>query len=175
VAEGGTSPSSLERMVFFSDAVFAIAITLLVLPLADSRFTDEDLGRQILELAPKTFSFVLSFLVIGLLWIGHNRAFALISRVDRKLMFLNLLVLMTVAYLPFPTALLGEHGNTTAAAALYGAGPTGLLLALLWAYASHGRPSSGRTFQRMPSATSGCVPTSFPCVTYRASLSLLCR
>jgi hypothetical protein len=48
---------------------------------------------------------------------------------------------MTVAYLPFPTALLGEHGNTTAAAALYGAsmGLTGLLLALLWAYASHGR------------------------------------
>jgi uncharacterized membrane protein len=76
-------------MVLFSDAVFTIAITLLVLPLADSRFTDEDLGRQILELAPKTFSFVLSFLVIGLLWIGHNRAFALISRVDRKLMFLN--------------------------------------------------------------------------------------
>jgi uncharacterized membrane protein len=84
---------------------------------------------------------VLSFLVIGLLWIGHNRGFAVIARVDRKLMFLNLLVLMTVAYLPFPTAVLGEHGNTTAAAALYGGsmGLTGLLLALLWSYASHGR------------------------------------
>jgi uncharacterized membrane protein len=122
VVEGDRSPSSLERMVFFSDAVFAIAITLLVLPLADSRFTDEDLARQILELAPKTFSFVLSFLVIGLLWIGHNRAFALISRVDRN--------------------------------------------------QSRARRSP---FQRMPSATSGCIPTSFPCATYRASLSLLCR
>jgi Endosomal/lysosomal potassium channel TMEM175 len=76
--------------VFFSDAVFAIAITLLVLPLADSHITDENVGRQILDLAPKMFSFALSFLIIGLLWIGHNRGFSLIARVDRKLMFLNL-------------------------------------------------------------------------------------
>jgi uncharacterized membrane protein len=56
-------------------------------------------------------------------------------------MFLNLLFLMAVAYLPFPTAVLGEHGSTTAAAVLYGAsmGPTGLLLTLLWSYASHDR------------------------------------
>jgi transmembrane protein TMEM174 (potassium channel) len=65
-------PSSLERLVFFSDAVFAIAITLLVLPLTDSSITNEGIGRQLLDLAPKVFSFVLTFLIIGLLWIGAS-------------------------------------------------------------------------------------------------------
>ena len=138
-ADDDASPSGLERLVFFSDAVFAIAITLLVLPLSGSPIADDQVGKQILDLAPKAFSFALSFLIIGLVWIGHPRAFALIGRADPTLMVLNLLVLMIVAFLPFPTAVLGEHGNTTAAAVLYGASMSGLglLSALVWYYASH--------------------------------------
>jgi uncharacterized membrane protein len=62
--------------VFFSDAVFAIAMTLLVLPLADARFDDARLVAQLVELLPKVFSFVRSFAVLGLYWVGHHRSSA---------------------------------------------------------------------------------------------------
>ena len=130
---------ALDRVVFFSDAVFAIAITLLVLPLADAHLTDEDLARQLLALWPKVFSFVLSFVVIGLFWLTHHRFFQLIDRVDRRLLFLNLLVLMCVAFLPFPTAVLGDHGSQSAADVLYAASMSllGLASAALWRHASN--------------------------------------
>src|SRR5215831_21333061 len=99
-----------DRVLFFSDAVFAIAITLLVV---DIRVPDivRDAGQQISNSTGKILSFVISFLVIGLFWMGHHRLFRYITALDRRLMFLNLLFLGTIAFLPYPTALLFA-GNT---------------------------------------------------------------
>lgn len=137
---GGEAPSSLDRVVFFSDAVFAIAITLLVLPLADQRLPDEDLAAHLLALWPQLASFLLSFVVIGLFWLGHHRAYQIIVRVDTRLLLLNLLVLLFIALLPFPTAVLGEHGNQPPAAVLYATTMSllGLTSAAHWRHASHG-------------------------------------
>lgn len=132
----------LERLVFFSDAVFAIAITLLALeirlPALEQGITDAMLLRSLAALWPKYLSFVISFLVIGAFWMGHHRKFRLIERYDRRLIWLNLLLLMTVAFIPFPTSVISEYGNTTGTI-FYAASMTvsGLVLAALWWYASH--------------------------------------
>ncbi|MGZ4507944.1 MAG: TMEM175 family protein [Blastococcus sp.] len=106
------SPLGLERLVFFSDAVFAIVITLLVLPLtAEVRLPEHDLERAVLALWPPVLMFVVSFLVVGQFWIAHHRNFGLIDRQDRTLLWLNLLTLLTVAFMPFPAALLGAHST----------------------------------------------------------------
>ena len=141
LGSGDTAESvrrALDRVVFFSDAVFAIAITLLVLPLADAHLTDDGLARQLLALWPQVFSFVLSFVVIGLFWLSHHRMFQIIDGVDRTLLFRNLLVLLCVAFLPFPTAVLGDHGSHAAADVLYAASMSlvGLASAALWRHAS---------------------------------------
>src|SRR3954468_4011227 len=101
-----------ERMVFFSDAVFAIVITLLVLPLTgDIELPDGagGLAGQVLRLWPTVLTFVVSFLVIGQFWIAHHRTFGHLHRTDTTLMWLNLISLLTVAFMPFPAALLGAH------------------------------------------------------------------
>ena len=132
----------LERLLFFSDAVFAIAITLLALeirlPSLEGSLTDEQLFQQLLAIWPKYFSYALSFFVIGAFWMGHHRKFRFILRYDTNLILLNLLLLMGVAFIPFPTAVIGENENRTATIfyALVMA-IAGLLNAAVWIYASH--------------------------------------
>ena len=108
----------MERLIFFSDAVFAIAITLLSLeirlPETSSPLTNAELARLLLEIWPKYLAYVISFLVIGLFWISHHRKFSLIRRYDGNLLRLNLLLLMAIAFIPFPTSVLSENGNRTA-------------------------------------------------------------
>jgi uncharacterized membrane protein len=134
---------SMERIVFFSDAVFAIAITLLALeirlPVDAAELTDRELWSSLLAIWPKYLSFMISFLVVGSFWMGHHRRFRFIKRYDNRLLFLNLLLMMAIAFIPFPTAIISESGNRTATIfyALTIAS-TGLLSALLWWYASHG-------------------------------------
>jgi uncharacterized membrane protein len=114
--------SELERTVFFSDAVFAIAITLLALdiqvPQLDIQVPHIPAGSEatllpgaLLELWPKFLSFLLSFWVVGPYWLAHHRTFHYISGYDRSLLLINLLFLMWVLLLPFSTSLLGEYGN----------------------------------------------------------------
>jgi uncharacterized membrane protein len=132
----------LERLVFFSDAVFAIAITLLALeirlPSLGEGLTNEQLLQALLALWPKYLSYVISFLVIGTFWMGHHRKFRFILRYDTKLLLLNILLLMGVAFIPFPTAVIGEYGNLTGTI-FYALVMTiaGLLNAAVWVYASH--------------------------------------
>jgi uncharacterized membrane protein len=132
----------MERIVFFSDAVFAIAITLLALeirlPVDAAELTDRELWSSLLAIWPKYLSFIISFLVVGSFWMGHHRRFRFIKRYDNRLLFLNLLMMMAIAFIPFPTAIISESGNRTATIfyALTVA-LTGLLSALLWWYASH--------------------------------------
>lgn len=111
-APASSDPAGLERIVFFSDAVFAIVATLLVLPVAvDTGFGDEELAATLSALMPELVAFVVGFLVVGQFWMAHHRTFGLVRRYDRKLMLLNLLALMAISFLPFPTALLGARGS----------------------------------------------------------------
>ena len=113
----------LERIVFFSDAVFAIAITLLVLELRIPDLPDHATGDQIAtalrEAMPRIFAWVLSFATIGLYWMAHWRKFRVIERVDDRLAVINLVLLGVIAFVPFPTGLIGEHGDQPVVVVLY--------------------------------------------------------
>ena len=133
--------TGLERLAYFSDAVFAIAITLLALDIhltVDvANLSNVQLRTNLLKIWPKYLSFVISFLVIGNFWISHHRRFSLINRYDNRLLALNLLVLMSIAFIPFSTSILSENGNRTATIFYaLSIATTGLLTALLWWYAS---------------------------------------
>ena len=112
---------SLERLVFFSDAVFAIAITLLVLELkiphlerSPARF-----APAMLQLMPQLFAFTLSFLVIGRFWMSHHQLMDHVSRFDSGLLWPNMLYLMSIAFMPFSTALIGENLGMFGPALIY--------------------------------------------------------
>lgn len=132
----------MERLVFFSDAVFAIAITLLALeirlPSDAGELSNAELLQSLLVIWPKYLSYVISFLVIGAFWLGHHRRFLYIERYDRSLLMLNLLLLMSIAFIPFPTAIISDNGGLVAtifyAATIVVAG---LLSGAVWRYASH--------------------------------------
>ena len=133
--------TGLERLVFFSDAVFAIAITLLALeihlPMEAAGLSDFQLTRSLIEIWPKYLSFIISFLVIGNFWIAHHRRFRFITRYDTRLLLLNLLMLMCIAFIPFPTSILSENSNRTATIFYaLSIAITGLMSAILWRYVS---------------------------------------
>jgi uncharacterized membrane protein len=109
---------ALERLAFFSDAVFAIAITILVLDIRLPYGVDSASSRELFLLLTglwqEYLAFFISFWVIGLSWISHHRKFLYIQRIDYPLLILNLLVLMLIAFIPFPTAVMSENVNFTA-------------------------------------------------------------
>jgi uncharacterized membrane protein len=111
-----------DRVVFFSDAVFAIAMTLLVVDLrlpelvsGDDPVVAEALGEARWDI----LAYVLSVLVIGSFWLAHWRRYHHIARVDGRHAFLNLLLLGAVAFIPFPTSVLGTAGDPPVAVAFY--------------------------------------------------------
>jgi uncharacterized membrane protein len=110
----------IGRILALSDGVFAIAITLLILEIAVPATTsDAGLAKALLALWPRYLAYVVSFVVIARFWLMHRLAFRLIARDDATLVWLNLLLLMFVAFLPFPTAVVGSHAGSPAAAILY--------------------------------------------------------
>jgi TMEM175 potassium channel family protein len=133
-------PMGVERVAFFSDAVFAIAITLLVIEITvpEGDLTGPQLTHELGRLGPKLFSFGLSFWVIGRFWISHHLTFQHLKRWDLPMLWINLLLLACIAFLPFPTALLGNHLGLPEAARLYATSVTvtGLASTLLWWYAT---------------------------------------
>lgn len=132
----------LGRILALSDGVFAIALTLLVLnievPEVPEDLVAEELPGELLDLWPKLLSYVISFVVIIFYWIAHHSIFGVIKDYDRMLMWLNSLFLMFVAFLPFPTALMGEYGDQQLAVVIYAGSlaATRLLLSLVWWYVS---------------------------------------
>jgi len=145
----------MGRILALSDGVFAIAITLLILEIAVPATTgDAGLPRALLGLWPRYLAYVLSFVVIARFWVTHHLAFRLIGRYDAALVWLNLLLLMFVVFLPFPTAVLGAHNGSPAAAVLYAAAVVlaGTASAAYWWYASGRggllRPDVGRAQAR---------------------------
>jgi uncharacterized membrane protein len=133
---------STERLETFSDGVFAIAATLLILyvelPVHGS------VKHGLLHLWPAYLAYVMAFTTIGIMWINHHSLFRYIDRVDRTFLVISVLFLMVIAFLPFPTHVLAEHltdDQATTAAFFYGV--TNVLMAAafdaVWFYASVGR------------------------------------
>lgn len=106
------SGASLERLVFFSDAVFAIAMTLLVLEIIIPEGLDQEhLGAALLAAMLEFFAYAVSFAVISTAWMNHHRKFVVIRRYDARLQWLNLLLLFFIAVLPMPTSFLSNYGG----------------------------------------------------------------
>jgi uncharacterized membrane protein len=132
-----------SRAEAFSDGVFAIAITLLILNVVLPPH-HEPLGPALLRLWPSYIAYAVSFLTIGIMWVNHHTIFQHIARVDRRFLLLNLMLLMLIAFVPFPTRVAAEFArsdeNRRAAALLYGVTmtTTAIFFNSLWLYASHG-------------------------------------
>jgi uncharacterized membrane protein len=142
-AEDDEPGTALGRILALSDGVFAIALTLLVLEIALPRtVTGNDLGRALLDLGPKGFAYLLSFAIIGRFWAAHHMMFRYITRYDGRLIWLNLLTLFFVAFLPFPTVVLGQFGSRPVAAVFYAssvAAASGASAGLWWYASGPGR------------------------------------
>ena len=126
------------RTAAFSDAVFAIAITLLVIDLrAPDLAPGQSLASALLADYPRYVALVSSFAIIGLVWIHHHRLFRLIERADHTLVNLNLLLMLAVLVVPYPTALLAEFSDHRTAVVLYTCvvALIALLFNVLWHYA----------------------------------------
>jgi uncharacterized membrane protein len=112
----------LERLIFFSDAVFAIAITLLVIELKLPEIVevnDKSLGHALVAVLPHFFTLLLSFMIIGIYWIAHHRMFYYIINYDMKLIWLNLLLLFFIVLMPFSSYVYGLYSNLNTAFILY--------------------------------------------------------
>jgi uncharacterized membrane protein len=137
--------SETARIEAFSDGVFAIAITLLIIEIhVPAREHAETLGHELLRIWPSYAGYLTSFLTIGVMWINHHHVFTYIVRSDRTLLLLNTLLLLMIAFVPFPTAVLAQFVETDgarAAAVLYGATLTltAICFFVWWRYASSGR------------------------------------
>jgi uncharacterized membrane protein len=132
--------SETGRVEAFSDGVFAIAITLLILEIKIPKPTDGVLAAQLLRQWPSYFAFLISFAFIGIMWINHHRLFTHIKRCDNSLMVLNLLLLLGVTIVPFTTAVLATHigfPSQRTAAFLYNGVYVfiAIIFNLLWRYA----------------------------------------
>jgi uncharacterized membrane protein len=135
---------SKARVETLSDGVFAIAITLLVLTIAQPGSYNH-LAQELADRWPGFAAYVVSFAVIGIMWFNHHSIFAHFERVDRGLVYLNLLLLMTIVFIPYPTGIFGQalqkgQGAQTAAV-LYSVvmAVNAYAWSALWVYASRGR------------------------------------
>ncbi len=109
-----------NRLETCSDGVFAIVITLLVLDIKLPEVNALGLIQALKESLPRIAAYVLSFAIIGLYWISHLRSFELIAKVDGAVFWINLLLLLLVSFIPFPTALLGRYPNEALPIVIYG-------------------------------------------------------
>jgi uncharacterized membrane protein len=116
---------STSRLEAFSDGVFAIAITLLILDVHVPEPGKGRLAHELLAQWPSYAAYIISFMTIGIIWINHHVAFSRLREVDHSILIWNLLLLMTVSVLPFTTSLMAaylkESGGESVAAAVYGA------------------------------------------------------
>ena len=141
VAEDGLGKGRMEA---FSDGVFAIAITLLVLEIhvpQASNVRPSNLPGHLRALLPQFLSYALSFVIVGVYWVAHHLMMDALRRADRMLLWLNILFLGCITLIPVSADLLGQFRTSPVAVAVYGAN---LVLAsssllLWWGYAVHGR------------------------------------
>ncbi len=133
---------SVNRLISFSDAVFAIAITLLAIqlrvPAIKHSTSADELARALGDLSGQFFTYGITFVLIGIYWLGHHRMFQHISGHNRRLAELNLLFLFTVSFLPFPADLLGHYPNNRTAVVVYASSLAAVTLmsVAIWVYAT---------------------------------------
>ena len=131
---------SKGRVEAFSDGVFAVAATLLIFNIQIDKTAPGGLLDALLAAWPKYAAYVASFLTIGVMWMNHHGLFARMARLNRALVFLNLLLLMAIVFLPFPTAQLGVNilidrdANTAASLYAINASVIALLFGAVWMY-----------------------------------------
>ncbi len=109
-----------RRLEGFSDGVFAIVITLLVLELKLPAVNYDALGQSLLALLPSIAAYALSFLLVGMYWVFHHHAYTLLDGVDGVLLWLNIVFLLAISFMPFPTMLLGRYPGQTLPVVFYG-------------------------------------------------------
>jgi uncharacterized membrane protein len=173
---------STNRLETFADGVFAIAATLLVLEI---QLPGGDVGHGLRELWPSYFAYALSFLSIGIMWVNHHVVLTFIREADRAFLFINLFLLMAIAFVPFPTEVFAEHlqkEGARDAALAYGA--TFIVIALFfqvfWQYAyrrllrpdADRREVSGINRSYLPGVPLYVVATLVAFVSATASLAL---
>jgi uncharacterized membrane protein len=130
------------RVEAFSDGVFAIAITLLILAVGIDKAPHGNLGTYLVNLWPAYLAYAVSFVTIGIMWVNHHLLFQHFARVDRPMLLLNILLLMLIAFVPFPTRVAAEFARSDVdrrnAALLYGLTmtTTAILFVALWMYGS---------------------------------------
>jgi uncharacterized membrane protein len=114
---------SVERLAALSDGIFAVAMTLLVLdlrvPAADAIHSERDLWRALLTLSPQLIMYMMSFLTLGIFWVGQQTQLNHLSRSARSLTWMHLLFLFAVTLTPFSTRLLAEHTAYRSALLIY--------------------------------------------------------
>lgn len=131
-----------NRIEALTDGVFAIVMTLLVLELRIPEIAESavavELPKGILELWPKFVSYIVSFVVLGIMWISHHRTFHYIKRSDSTLLWVNLAFLMVVALIPFSTSLIGDYATAQFPFVVYGIHLFLIFLMrfILWTYAT---------------------------------------
>ena len=152
----GAGRFSVARLNSFSDAVFAVAITLLVLSIQPFYITGKVTETEVLKglgsVWPHFFAYALSFVIVGAFWVSHHRLFARFRVIDYRLLWINLLYLLVVVFIPYPTGLMAMYGNTITITALY-AGTmclVGLLQALLCWYGARYHREQGMRVETRP-------------------------
>ena len=130
---------STNRLEAFSDGVFAIVITLLVLDLRlPAELPGEGLWLRLTHIWPKVSAYAITFVIVGIYWVGHHALFHLVKRIDKTLMWLNIYLLMAISFMPFPASLMGLNPMDPTAIRFY----SGTLLVIgsgfiaIWSYAS---------------------------------------
>lgn len=153
----------IERLILFSDAVFAIAITLLVIEIKvpeieKALISDEAIGKSLAHLIPRFVGFLISFMIIGLYWTVHHKVFVFVDNYTNKLLWLNLFFLFSIALMPFSSGLYGEYANHIDLLFPYGFYVfniclTGFFNFLIWRYISN--PKNGISEQPISNARRG--------------------
>jgi uncharacterized membrane protein len=157
----------LDRVVNFSDAVFAIAMTVLVLAVTVPDVPAGHLGAALGDRLSAIWSYFLSFAVIAMYWLAHHRLFHYVRRVDVRTVVLNLVLLALIAIFPFPTDLLGRYGGTRIGTMSYAGAATavGIASVLLWGHVSRTpgllEPDTPRSFIRHAQLRGMSVPLVF--------------
>ncbi len=128
-----------DRISAFSDGVFAIAVTLLVLDIRvpdPAHTTSAQLPGRLLHLWPELASYALSFLIIGVYWVAHHLMLSAVQRADRTLLWINNALLLGIGLIPFSAGLLGQFRHDPLAVAVYGLNlvAVSVVLEMFWVY-----------------------------------------
>jgi uncharacterized membrane protein len=129
----------VDRVVFFSDAVFAIAMTLLAVEIKVPDVPDAQVATTLHHMGREFYGYFLTFAVIGVYWMAHHRMFRFVRRVDNAFIALNMLLLALIGFMPVSSDLFGRHSNSSAAVIFYAFNLclVGLATLFVWLYATH--------------------------------------